>query len=413
VKHSLVVGGSTAGRLINCPASVSLIATMPDAVDVPSEYATEGTALHHIIAELITMPDKAVGDYFNTTITVPKEGDVLITDALIADCIEPALAFYDDNLALTIDADDPILVEQRVQFPGIDGAFGTMDLIALDSAGRRTFLVDWKFGAGVSVKALYPDPDDPDYEIINPQLLYYACAARHSLPQMFPKGGDIVLTIVQPRAQNENERVTQTTVTHDDLDFFERDLRAAIAMAKGEKPPMKKGDWCRFAPCRTICPIWLGPLLDLNEIFPPEKAMPRPATPAVLGDILDLATLIEPIINEARRQAHELLESGGTIEGWKLVPKRATRSWATDDKTIFRAFRKLKIKKDQLITYAVKSPAQAEKLLPKGAKIPTGLVASASSGTTLARSTDPRPDATPIGATIAEIVGALDQLEAP
>ena len=45
-------------------------------------------------------------------------------------------------------------LEQRVVFPTIAGAFGTADLIV--RIGNTIHVVDFKFGAGVRVLALYP-----------------------------------------------------------------------------------------------------------------------------------------------------------------------------------------------------------------------------------------------------------------
>ena len=59
--------------------------------------------------------------------------------------------------------------KQRVAFPGIDGAFGTADLIV--RIGNVIHVVDYKFGTGVRVLALRPDGDE---DVINAQLLFYA-----------------------------------------------------------------------------------------------------------------------------------------------------------------------------------------------------------------------------------------------
>jgi uncharacterized protein DUF2800 len=66
-------------------------------------------------------------------------------------------------------------LEQRVAFPTIPGAFGTVDLIV--RIGTVLHVVDFKFGVGVRVLALYPDRDE---DVLNAQLLFYAAAARHS-----------------------------------------------------------------------------------------------------------------------------------------------------------------------------------------------------------------------------------------
>ena len=53
------------------------------------------------------------------------------------------------------------------------------------------------------VLALYPDGDE---DVINAQLLFYAAAARHSLPEFFAGVDNIVLTIVQPHVDRAGRR---------------------------------------------------------------------------------------------------------------------------------------------------------------------------------------------------------------
>ena len=92
-------------------------------------------------------------------------------------------------------------LEQRVVFPTIADAFGTADLIV--RIGSTIHVIDFKFGAGVRVLALYPDGDE---DVINAQLLFYAAAARHSLPEFFAGVDNIVLTILQPAVDRARRR---------------------------------------------------------------------------------------------------------------------------------------------------------------------------------------------------------------
>jgi hypothetical protein len=52
--HSSIVGGSTAKRVINCPASVALCAKMPPKPS--STFADRGTLLHDAIANVLERP---------------------------------------------------------------------------------------------------------------------------------------------------------------------------------------------------------------------------------------------------------------------------------------------------------------------------------------------------------------------
>src|SRR5262245_29783226 len=86
-------------------------------------------------------------------------------------------------------------LEQRVAFPTIPEAFGTVDLII--RIGRTIHVIDFKFGAAVRVLALTPDGDE---DVLNAQVMFYAAGARHSLPKFFAGVENITLTIIQPQS---------------------------------------------------------------------------------------------------------------------------------------------------------------------------------------------------------------------
>jgi hypothetical protein len=391
-RHSSVVGGSSAARLVNCPGANALLARLPAVADRDSAYSTEGSALHEAIEQLIAGEltlDELRRD--PPTIITVNDAGVEMTAELIRDALEPAFAFW-ENFLLSIDHWE---LETEVTFHGIPGAFGTADVLARNEVANETHLLDWKFGAGVAVRAVYDDPDDADFEIVNEQLMFYATAARHTRPELFPPGCRVVLTIVQPRAQGETR--SMATVSLDDLDAFAGELRAAVKRSGQADAPTKPGHWCRFEPCRTICPHHTGPLFDLDALgraAAPAKTIPAKADPGYLDtlrDILAVAPTIEAVIREARGQAHLLLSDGGSLDGWKLVQKRGQRQWMVDPDALAKAMRKLKVRKAQLYDLKLKSPAGVEKVLPKGVKLPPDLAAMHSSGTTIAPVDDKRP----------------------
>jgi hypothetical protein len=387
LRHSTIVGGSTASRLVNCPGSSAILATLPKQVNVTSEYAEEGTDLHTLLSAMI--------DSDGTVWPVPGEttiGSTLITPALMHDAIEPAWDYW---LELRGQLDE-VSTEDEAPFPGIPGAFGTCDLSGRSARLNTTWLVDWKFGAGHSVAALYPDPDDDDFVLVNEQLLFYACCLRALYPDWFPKDVSVILNIVQPRNQDPALRLTSATVDNADLDDFENELKQALKLSARPGAHKKIGPWCRFAACKPVCPLHNAPLLDLVAIQS-DAASLRDHVDA-LGRILDLAPVAEALIAEARKQAHELLEKGADVPGWKLVAKRSMRSWNQPAADTVRLLRKppYRLRKAQVLEPdVVKSPAQIEKLLPKGVGVPASLAAPASSGTTLAPVGDKRPAVLP------------------
>jgi hypothetical protein len=375
-RHSSVAGGSSAARIVNCPGSTAMLAKLPPVVDRDSFYSLEGTALHDLIGQVITRKV--------TMAKLPKViethgGPIEITQTLVHDALLPALGYWNEFKKKV----NHWQLETEVAFPGLPGAFGTADVLGRSDKTNTTYVTDWKFGAGEGVKAVYPDPDNPFFEIINEQLMFYGAAARHTYPQLFPPGCKVVLTIVQPRARGQDP-ITSAEVTLADLDAFAEELRAAVTL---KDPPTKKGRWCRFAACQTICPHHTGPLLDLTTTVITKQPETDPAYIEKLLTVLDVAPMVEGIIREARSQAHLILGNGGEVPGWKLVAKRGNRQWTVDETTLAKT---LKIAKKKLYDTTLKSPAGVEKIIGKK-KLPEGLTTIVSSGTTIAPVSDKRP----------------------
>jgi len=114
---------------------------------------------------------------------------------------------------------------------------------------------------------------------------------------------------------------------------------------------------------------------------------------AELASILDRLDVIEPWIASVRKLAHERLEAGQAVPGWKLVPKRALRRWADEDHTqVLHELTADGIDAGDVTEIKLLSPAQVEKAL--GKKLYEAVVAphvtKISSGTTLAPDGDPR-----------------------
>jgi hypothetical protein len=408
-KHSAIVGGSTAGRLLNCPASLARIRALPPTADLPSEYADEGTAMHAVMDELMRLRRDGggaePGDYFGVHFH-----DRALTDEHLDTMIYPALEHlqtleqeYDTGGAFKV-----VGVEQRVTFPGVPGAFGTVDLILQND--RFVLLVDWKFGQGIGVKCVYSDGEGA---IVNPQLLYYAAAALKTKPGLFAKRR-IVVAIIQPRGL---EPLTFTEVSRRELKMFVEDMHNSVLAAVDRDPPIAKGEWCRFAPCKVNCPLWTGPLLDLTMLDKEPRTVPvgRDVTP--YGEYLARAkALVDTAVQfktELDSQMHAYLENGGAIPGWRLKAKATRRQWADAD-TVAATLAGLGFSADEiwrdpeLLTFQ-----QAEAIARRlGEKIPDELrVAPPPSGTTLATVDDPAPVVEPPSTLMEKFAASLRLLE--
>jgi hypothetical protein len=372
-------GGSVAARVLGCPASVGLVKKVPEYLRRTSAYADRGTALHAAMAVLIE-ETRRIDDLVGETI-----GNYTITDDDVELALRPAYNYVTSRLEA---AGAEYYLEQRVTFPTITGAFGTVDLLL--RIGRAVHVVDFKFGSGVRVLALYPDGDE---DIINAQLLFYAAAARHSLPAFFTGVDTIILTIVQPMSiEADAEMESSVTVTHAELDSFVAAYRGACEEALSEAPRLARGDHCRFCAARPICPAHTGPLLDLGQLAmpTPSGAPSKAAYLQALAAGLALVDAIKEIRTELHDQAKRALENGDLVPGYALTAGRAQRHWH-DENAATAALIELGLARSDVIAETMRSPKQVElRAKARGLKIPKELISSRRSGTSLARSENAR-----------------------
>jgi Protein of unknown function (DUF2800) len=369
-------GGSAAGRILRCPASASFIARVPEHLRRSSTYANRGTALHVAMPRLIER-ECSLDDLVGETI-----GDYALTRDDTENALQPALVYVE---ALLDQPGAEYYIEHHVIFPAVANTFGTCDLII--RIGRAAYLIDYKFGSGVPVRAIYPDGD---VDVINAQLLFYAAAARHSMPTFFAGVDTFVLVILQPQSiELDAEMASSVTVTHAELDEFIAAYRAACEEALSPSPRLERGTWCRFCAAKPICPAHTGPLLDLAQFVVPTP----PAGPAdrivylqALAVGLGLADATKDICTALRDQAKRALEQGDSVPGFTLSAGRAERHWRDDEGTTIAALQRLGLSHDDIIAEAMRSPKQVElRAKARGLKVPKELIVSHPSGVSLVR----------------------------
>jgi len=353
MQHSNIVGGSSAKRVINCPGSVALVAEMPP--QPSSSYAEEGTLLHDEISRFL-------GD-LDYRFTCSQE--------LIQDKLWPALDLLDE-----IDPDKTMeyAVETRVGFGDLlPGVFGSTDLMG--RIGNKAIILDWKFGSGVPVPAEE-----------NEQLMFYAAAAMRT-PEakwVFDGATEVELVIIQPPT------IKRWTTTIERIKQFEQTLIRAVKIAEQPDAPLKNGDHCRWCAAKPVCPIMTGAVDRAVAIKMDAIDVDK------IGAYLHNADLLEAWIKDLRALAEEMMKKGKPVKGWKMVPKRATRSWVKEEDA--KAALLQHLKESEVIETKLVSPAAAEKLLKaQKLKLPDGLTVAISSGNTIAPESDPRPAVVLIG----------------
>jgi hypothetical protein len=370
------VGGSSAKRIMECPGSMLLCERYPSK---SSEYAEEGTAGHEAIDLILQGKTKDDRDVIGLTFN-----GIVITEEFYDEAIAPALQIFDD-LDKELGGID-FYNEQRVVFPGIDGAFGTVDIVG--KARDRTVVLDWKLGAGVPVQAES-----------NAQLMYYAYAAAHTKPtdQFFDRDRPIEMFIVSPRSR-EGEPMTRWMTSYLQLDAFAIDLKHAVDKAFEPDAPFKLGPHCQFCSGKIGCPLYNNLATETLALSPDELA-------EQLAERLPYADAMIDLGKRMKDMAHALLEQGQPVRGWKLVNGRQTRSWVDEEKTL-RYFSKIGLPAVERHVKKIVSPAQAEAALKKAklpAELPKALVDSRASGTTLAPESDKRPAVT-VGASALKLL---------
>ena len=374
MNHSLIVGGSTAKRVINCPGSVALVATMPQ--QEGSSYANEGSLLHEAIAIVLDTacaPEDMVGF---------EAHGLTLTQELLERKLLPALNLlneYDPATKLEFKT------EEVVSFGDLmPGVFGSSDIV-----GRlegRAVILDWKFGDGVMVEAEE-----------NMQLMFYAAAAMRTRHCAWAFDGvtEIDCVIIQP------PYIRVWTTTLDRIAAFERQLVRAVAASGLPSAPLADGDWCKWCTAKPICPIKTGQLDRIKQVAMQSIDVDK------LASYLAVADDVEDFIKSVRALAHQMLENDMPVPGYKLVAKRATRHWA-DPATAKARLLDLGLTETDVTKTELLSVAQSEKVLKKHKiDLPSDMVVAVSSGSTLAVETDPRPAVVQIGRQLSAALGKL------
>ena len=360
--HSTIVGGSTAKRVINCPASVALVNKVPPKGS--SDYANEGTMLHNAIAEYWEKSHKP-----ETFIGYEHSG-VTLDEDLFERKFLPAIKAIDDLDPLAM---MQYAVETLVSFPTepeLEGVFGSTDF--LGRIGNCAYVIDWKFGDGVYVEAEE-----------NPQLLFYAAAAMATpkVEWVFKDVTTVMMVIVQPRFGVSTWETSPKRVKQ-----FERDLIEAVKKAKRPDAEFCRGDWCKWCAAKPVCPLMTG---AADRAL---KAKIDDLDKAQIAKYLEDVDYLEDWMKSLQELAETIIKNGGSVDGWKLVEKRATKKWV--DETTAEEYLSRHLDETDYTTKKIITPTQAEKLLKaQGVELSDGVIDKSSSGLTLVKDSDKRPSA--------------------
>lgn len=348
-------------RWEKCPGSVRLSAQCPSKSSV---YADEGTLAHELAEESI----RAVVENRHFEFDQKKYS---------ADMIEAVLVyrhyFINEVLSKTIEWRIEHAFDMGKIYPGL---FGTADCVAYYPEQKLLRVIDYKHGAGVAVEVKN-----------NRQLMYYALGALTTLGY---KPDLVELVIVQPRCPHEDGPIRWWKLETLDLYGFMTDLVAAAKRTEEPNAPLISGDHCRWCPASGICPELNRKTMALTQThFSPVADY----DPTKLANALMLLPMVENWVKSVRDFAYREAQHGRVPPGFKLVAKRATRKWTSEEVAVKNLSDVLF--PEDLYEHKLKSPAQIEKILAKEhrGRIDT-LTTAESRGQTLVPDFDRRPAVT-------------------
>lgn len=329
-------------RIISCPSSVQLYHDLVVYSEVAptSSYAEEGTLLHSYMEKALFTSDLSF---------IPDAEHRTIIKAA-AEYVRNFIPKYMQNVK--------ILQEQRVEVPGVPQVYGTADLIVYIKdeevpEASELHLFDYKFGGGVWV-----DAED------NPQFMAYLLGAVKAVNA--DTRGKIFAHVVQPRLDN----FKWVDYSWDRLITWRNEvLIPTIAKACSDKDYFGPSESaCRWCAVKARCPACFQAAQEAaSEIFKLHGLCKESASISMeeVKAFFENEAIIMSQIKAIKSYFMAELTSGRKVPGYKLAYSRGTRKWKDENKAIDYLSAQYDIDLDDLFETYLKSPAQAEKLLPR------------------------------------------------
>ncbi len=366
---------SAASRWFNCPGSER---GMPLYAPTTSEAADQGTFAHSIAAMSL-----GAGCNASQWLGVTSDCGRFAVDREMAAAVQVyldaarSLDLFGDRLAFGVEhpAKTPDPVEN-----------GTVDYWAL--VGSTLHVMDYKHGAGVFV----------DHEH-NLQTMIYGHAILVELLALGAVVESVVLHIVQPRHHAGAPWRFAAPILTADLLAWGADVLVPHAKATQapDAPRIPSEGACRWCPAVADCPARREQARELakhafEKVAPPDAAL---LSAADVGHVLEVAPMVEAWIKSVRERAFELAKAGTPPPGFKLVDRVGNRQWIDEEAA------RVALRAKDVSPFETKmiSPAQAEKLLGRGAKkLVDPLTTKPDIGPALVPMSDNRPARNPAAA---------------
>jgi len=308
---------SSADRYIHCTPSLRL-GEEHGPPDTGSVYTAEGTEAHEL-------------------------GEFLLRTALGEEMADPRpeMRFYNDEMQECAEGyrdavldlynqlrlrspDTAIFIEQEVSFEEyVPGGFGTSDCVIIGDG--EMFVVDYKHGKGVPVSA-EGHPNGQGKPEGNSQLKCYALGAYLAFSPLY-EIKQVKLVIYQPRIGNFSQFSLSTDTL---LDWADKVLRPAAALALAGEGELACGSWCRFCRAKAVCRKRAEENLALARYdFARPPTLEDDEVNLILARLPDLEAWAADIRDYALQRAL----SGYAWDDFKLVEGRSTRHF-TDEEAV-------------------------------------------------------------------------------
>lgn len=396
-KHA-ILSPSSAHRWTKC---IGAPATEKGEPDNSNEYSREGTAAH-ALAKMAWDEQKNAEAYVGRRIEVDNLETVEVTEEMA----EEVQKYLNICKALAVNGDSFAEVMVPIgHITGEEGAEGQADFVVVDANAKELICCDLKFGRGVQVVAKD-----------NLQLILYLLGVydEYSLVYDIQSVRGI---ISQPRLDNTDEETWTVAQLEEYRELLKR--KAAFAWeAYAETDPVKLETWrlagdaqCQWCKAKATCPTaakHVEKALGIEftklsaDIADPVTLVTEtqfiPDSPSELGVKMDAVDFVEGWCKAVRSRVEKQLLEGVAVDspsgGYKIVQgRKGARYWSSDDDAT-KQLKSFRLKDEEMYTFKLISPTQAEKLLkaqPKRWTKLEKLIGQTDGGKSVAPMSDKRP----------------------
>jgi len=372
--HALL-SASKAEQWINCPPSARLQEGIPDQ---RSEYAEEGTLAHELAEIKLRRRLLPCGPtkkkYLDDCLKHIKA--IKYYSAEMEEAIQRYVEFVEERFAEAKDRsqDGLILLEEQLDFSEwVPDGYGTGDVVIISDGVLE--VIDLKYGKGVPVSAEG-----------NPQIRLYGLGAWNAYSYLYDIR-EIRMAIVQPRLDSIS---TDSLAIEDLLEWADKVVKPAAALADAGEGDFKPGDHCRWCKVKATCRA----RADANmEVLKYEFQDPALLSNEEIGSILFIAGQLKAWVKDVEEYAQGQALKGEKIPQWRLVEGKSNRTITDPDALIARLI-ETGYEKEQITETKLLGISKLEKVVTKKKleKIAGDLIIKPPGKPVLVPETDPRPE---------------------